>query len=79
MDAYTSAMASMSACRRSRLEPWLARKRLRYFPLKADPTRSSRRLELRTMRGVVPASSNTEESPFTISGGKAALRKTWMT
>ena len=50
-EAYTSAIASVSAARRSRFVPVLARNRLLYLPEKAAPSRSSRRLELRTMIG----------------------------
>ena len=52
-EAYTSAIASVSAARRSRFVPVLARNRLLYLPEKAAPSRSSRRLELRTMIGPV--------------------------
>ncbi len=76
-EAYTSAIASVSAASRSRLVPVLARKRLLYFPEKADPSRSSRRLELRTMIGRSERSSSTSESPRRMSAEKKEFLKSW--
>src|ERR1039458_768719 len=75
MEGYTAATASISAARRSSLVPWLPRKRLLYFPEKADPARSSRRLELRTIKGRSPSSSRARESPLASSEGNDELLK----
>jgi len=74
-EAYTSAIASIRASRRSARSPWLARNRLLYFPEKAVPTRSSSRPELRTMMGVSPKSSRQAASQLTMSPGKPELLK----
>jgi hypothetical protein len=58
------------------LEPWFARNRLLYLPAKEAPLRSSRRLELRTMRGRSSKSSSATARPFEISGGKREFLKT---
>ncbi len=70
-------MASISAASRSCLLPRLARNRLLYLPEKAEPVRSSSRLELRTMSGRSAKSSRATDSPLTISGGKCEFLNTW--
>ncbi len=77
-EAYTSAIASISALIRSSLVPTFGRNRLLYLPENAAPIRSSSRLELRTISGLPSRSSSASESPFMISGAKREFLKTWM-
>ena len=75
--AYTSATASQTAASRSRLLPRFARNRLLYLPEKAEPIRSSSRLELRTMSGLSPMSSRATARPFMTSLGSSEFLNAW--